>query len=305
MKEYECKDIIKSINDKRKNLRETVLVGIVKRLEISRNKINDNNIKNQIGNILDQIPAESKHWLENDFPEINYNPNIETRDPTTGPGPGGYHPKPNPDDNVVITGPWHGNQKAIGPAKSMLGLPPHTYVLNKKDKEVFDNCLYTVKENTGLCFNEFVSIAKKYMDDEKEFQKQTVNPENIRLKQHRIDLAKNNIKSMTTILSNITVDMPLGGTASKIIIKKISDISQDEDTKNVGERLSYKFMEFIFYSSLRYILTKDRDPKIIFEALNANKSKLINYIRFFDDDKSVNRANDILNVLINTLMKAE
>lgn len=306
MKEYACKDIIKSVNNDRKNLKKIVLIDVLTIIAASKDKITNETFKGEVLGVANRSGAINQYWInDNELPEITYNPKEDTTYPTTGPD----------RKKTILSNPnpeYSDGQKAIGPSKTMLALPPHTKVLSKKDKEDFNNMLYKVKENTGLCFNEFAEIAKKYMDNEKllknelekEIQKSTINPENKRLKQHRIDFAKNIIQSITTIFSNFTLNIPLGGKASQIIIQKISAISQDEESKKFGEKLSYKFMEFTFYSSLLYLLTKNKDSGAMLEGINANKSKLINYIRFFDDHKSMNRADEIFSTIMDILNRA-
>jgi len=319
MREYECKDIIRSINGQRIDLRKIVLVRTMSNLGVYIERTPEKQSKEQVKILINELTSSSKHWVENEFLEITYNPKGGSTSSATKPDrKSTILSNPNPeyaDDKVIeaAAGPWSGEQKS-GPSKPVLALPPHKKVLSKKNREMLNEYIGKTENQILINFHEFVEIVKKFQDNEiatlnilKEPTKKTILNDDKKQReiQNKIDYATSNIKSTTKILSNLTTNLSEDSSASKIITNEIIHLSQQAYTKKIGEKLSYKFEEFRFYSILRRILTKSNEPEVILQELFNNKTKLTNCIKFFDNNASMNNANSILNTILGILIKAE
>jgi hypothetical protein len=317
MKEYECKDIIKTINSQRTNLRKVALLKTISNLDLYLEKVPDKRAKEQAGILINEIKTNSKHWIENEFLEITYNPKGEPASSTTTPDrKSTILSNPNPeyaDGHVVEYGTMYGEQKAIGPAKPVPVLMPHQHkVLSEKDKKILKDCLYEARESAGLCYDNFVKIAKDYSDYKitiinklEKALKNNLNGEESRIAQYKIDNAKNHIKIISSMLTKMTVNLPPNSVNSRTITSKLIELSNDPETKDTGARLHSKFEEFKFYTILRNVLVVSDKPDNILQELINNKVQLTNCVKFFDNNTSTNRANGLLNIIINILKRTE
>jgi hypothetical protein len=158
MKEYEGKEIITAINEKRRELKNVVLIGTINRLILSAEKINDKELNKEILQAINELKVRNKKWIEESLPEIIYDVELKEESkndrsmaPMPDRRPEEFIPEkmdrwkmqripsaPIPDRRPeefkinsnklkpTILNETNKEQLEIGPSKSMLALPEHT-----------------------------------------------------------------------------------------------------------------------------------------------------------------------------------